>query len=306
MHRPSASHLSIALLPLLLLGPLTSGTCRADEYFIEMCSSAFLPQSGTVQAGDTVTWVHVAGSHVVRSGVPGGAPGTADEPGALFEGPVDAQNPTFSHTFSGPPATIAFHDGANPSQVGTIELLGDDLTFVVTVLDNAYEPPLVELFEGDSIRWEHEPGEMLHTVTSGLSSAPADNPGALFDAVSSDGFPVFIYTFDVAGEVPYFCLPHECCGMLGMVVVQRRFLRGDANEDGVVEIADPIALLGVLFQGAAPSPCLDASDANDDGSVNIADAIHLLSYLFSQGAMPPAPFPAPGPDRTEDPLRCLP
>ena len=293
-------------LPTLLFFVLTlvPGSLSGAEFFVEMFSGAFLPQNLTLQAGDTVTWVHVAGTHELTSGVPGGQPGTIDEPGALFQATVDAQNPSFSFTFLGPAGTYAFFDALSPAQIGFVQVLGDELTFEVAVLDNVFEPELVEIFEGDSVRWNHEPMEMLHTVTSGLSSDPQDNPGALFNEVSSDSNPVFVYLFDTAGEYPYFCIPHETLAMVGLVRVQSRFIRGDSNRDGAVEIADPIAPLAVLFQGGQAEPCVDAADANDDGNVDIADVVYTLAYLFTGGAAPPAPFPAPGPDRTSDPLLC--
>lgn len=68
------------------------------------------------------------------------------------------------------------------------------------------------------------------------------------------------------------------------------FRRGDANDDGVFDIADPIAILNGLFMGP-PLPCDDAVDSNDDGGLNIADAIHGLGALFAGGPQPPAPGP---------------
>ncbi len=302
--RPRSTPRLFALL--LLIGLLLPRGAGAAEFFVEMFSGAFLPQSLQVQAGDTVTWLWVAGDHQLMSGVPGGTPGTPDEPGAFFSATIDSQNLSFSYTFLGPAGTIAFHDANNPTQIGFVQVLGDELTFDVAVLDNVFEPETVEVFEGDSIRWVHEPMEMPHTVTSGLSSNPANNPGALFDEISSDQDPIFVYTFDDPGDFPYFCIPHEFLDMVGLIRVQDRFIRGDANRDGTVEIADPITVLGVLFQGMAPSNCPDASDANDDGSVDVGDVIWTLAYLFSGGAPPSSPFPAEGPDRTEDALLCFP
>ena len=83
------------------------------------------------------------------------------------------------------------------------------------------------------------------------------------------------------------------------------FRRGDSNEDGRVDLADPIRTLRHVFQGEATPPCLDAADANDDGSEDISDAIFTLLYLFQGGAPPPAPFPDPGQDATPlDGLDC--
>lgn len=283
---------------------LATNRAFAADQTIELFSSAFLPQSVSIELGDTVTWNWVAGTHLIRSGVPGGTPGTIDEPGAIFEAVVDASNPTFSYTFTTPGVSgYTFHDATNPTQIGFIEVLGDDETFIVTVLDNVFEPETHTIFEGDSIRWEHEPGEMFHTITSGLSSDPADDPGALFDEPSSDSNPVFVYTFTSTGIYPYFCGPHEGLGMNGVIFVQRRFTRGDVDFDGSVAINDPIATLGFLFLGD-PTTCADAHDANDDGTVDLADVVSVLSYIFSGGAAPAAPFPAPGPDRTDDGLVC--
>ena len=71
------------------------------------------------------------------------------------------------------------------------------------------------------------------------------------------------------------------------------FLRGDVNGDGTRNISDPIALIGVLFSGG-PSLNLDCPaihDANDDVLIDIADPIFLLSSLFGMPA-PPVPPPS--------------
>ena len=72
------------------------------------------------------------------------------------------------------------------------------------------------------------------------------------------------------------------------------FIRGDATVDGTLNIADPIAILDVLFGGAAHD-CEQSLDANDDDSVNIADAIAVLGFLFNGAPPPPAPYPLCGP-----------
>ncbi|MEM7164839.1 MAG: dockerin type I repeat-containing protein [Planctomycetota bacterium] len=87
------------------------------------------------------------------------------------------------------------------------------------------------------------------------------------------------------------------------------FIRGDANSDGSVSIADPIALLNVLFvPGTPPLACADAGDGNDDGALNIADAVYVLNALFVPGSSPiPAPYPTSGTDPTPDSLpSCAP
>jgi hypothetical protein len=79
--------------------------------------------------------------------------------------------------------------------------------------------------------------------------------------------------------------------------------RGDCNSDALINIADAIFLLSLLFSGGASPACPDACDANDDGLLNIADAIRALSALFSAPTLPlPPPYPGCGSDPTPDTL----
>jgi len=80
------------------------------------------------------------------------------------------------------------------------------------------------------------------------------------------------------------------------------FIRGDANGDDRVDIADAIFLLSYLFQDGAEPTCMDAADANDAGGVNIADAIWILNFYFADGPSIPPPYPEPGDDPTPDNL----
>lgn len=110
----------------------------------------------------------------------------------------------------------------------------------------------------------------------------------------TDGIPDF-GTADLGFHYPYalyFTIP---------------FLRGDANGDGDVDLADAVRVLEGLFSPIAPNfECDDATDANDDGAVDISDAIRLLSFLFeSTGVELPVPSSACGLDPTADSLRCL-
>jgi hypothetical protein len=89
-------------------------------------------------------------------------------------------------------------------------------------------------------------------------------------------------------------------------VGQFRFLRGDANIDGKVDLSDAVFALNWLFTGGPAPGCLDPADSNDDGEVDIADPISLLGYLFLGSRPPPAPGPrVPGFDGTpDDPFAC--
>jgi plastocyanin len=300
------SRSTCALLLASIAGLARPASLRAAEEVIEMFQTSFLPPSVTIQLGDTVTWQWIRGTHTVTSGVPGGEPGTPDEPGRLFEGPVDELNPSFSHVFGALGDGVhAFFCREHPDDVGFVQISKGDITVRVAVVDNIFNPEHAYIFEGDSIRWEHEPMEDFHTVTSGRSSRPQDNPGALFDEESSDLDPIFVYTFEVVGDYPYFCIPHEQMGMTGTIHVQKKFLRGDTSGEGAVDISDAVAILNFLFLGGLVRCCDDAIDANDDGAIDIADPVFILNYLFAGTVTMPAPHPFEGPDRTEDSLLCM-
>ena len=82
------------------------------------------------------------------------------------------------------------------------------------------------------------------------------------------------------------------------------FIRGDSNDDGVLNVSDAVFTLSFLFIGDEQPECLAANDTNDDGTLNITDVIRTLNFLFLGGTnAPPAPFPDPGADPTRD-LGC--
>jgi hypothetical protein len=60
---------------------------------------------------------------------------------------------------------------------------------------------------------------------------------------------------------------------------------GDVNNNGSINIADPVYLLAYLFASGPPPPCMKAADANNDGKLNIADPTRVLSYLFAEGQL---------------------
>jgi thermitase len=82
-----------------------------------------------------------------------------------------------------------------------------------------------------------------------------------------------------------------------------RFIRGDSNSDGLVDISDPLFFLNYLFLGGQPFLCRDAGDVNDDGILDTVDITTLFRILFLSGSLPP-PFPACGYDTTRDHLDC--
>ena len=117
----------------------------------------------------------------------------------------------------------------------------------------------------------------------GISLAAIEDPGGiLFDGEN----------FVIAGNTS---------GTVYEVQVTGNFVRGDTNEDALVDIADGIKCLGYLFNGQPGVDCMARMDINDDNLIDVADPIYLLSFLFNAGVAPLAPFPDSGPDPTPTP-----
>ena len=77
-----------------------------------------------------------------------------------------------------------------------------------------------------------------------------------------------------------------------IVVEDERILhRGDANDDGVVNVSDATYISNYLFHGGPAPPCMNQADANDDGLVTSTDSVFILDWLFNGGPAPPSPGP---------------
>ena len=122
------------------------------------------------------------------------------------------------------------------------------------------------------------------------------NNGAIWDTIvdttTNDG----VYTWTIPDTPSDSCLvrisevadniPSDQSDSLFSIVT---WIRGDANGDGAIDIADVVYLINYLFiDGPAPNP-LDAGDANCDGTVDIADVVYLINYLFIDGPPPGCP-----------------
>lgn len=88
----------------------------------------------------------------------------------------------------------------------------------------------------------------------------------------------------------------------GGVVGGPKFHRGDADQNGSLQLTDAVQILGYLFLGIPTRvpECLDVADADDNGSIQLTDAVRVLGFLFL-GAAPPAPPGPPGDPCGEDP-----
>ncbi|HLU47671.1 MAG TPA: hypothetical protein VK116_06295, partial [Planctomycetota bacterium] len=149
--------------------------------------------------------------------------------------------------------------------------------------------------------WLSVPEETLLELEYRLRAAPA--PGERFttsiafaESLRGSGGPVTSSVLP-AGELETMPLEIEVIGYRSP-----SFSRGDANGDGNLDLADPIATLSFLFFGAR-EVCRSAADTNADSSLDLADAIYALGFLFTGGPPPPPPFPDCG-DVAEESEAC--
>lgn len=87
--------------------------------------------------------------------------------------------------------------------------------------------------------------------------------------------------------------------------VALEFRRGDCNADSSFNLADVVALLNEIFGISVSATCHDACDANDDGNLDVSDPVRMLDNLFASGPALPAPFPGCGSDNTNDAVGCM-
>ncbi len=95
------------------------------------------------------------------------------------------------------------------------------------------------------------------------------------------------------------------CASLQVQADETSFIRGDANDDSMVNLTDAIFILSHLFMGGEGPACLAAADSTGNRSLDLSDSVFLLNFLFNGGDAPPAPFPACGPyEARDDDLPC--
>jgi hypothetical protein len=63
--------------------------------------------------------------------------------------------------------------------------------------------------------------------------------------------------------------------------------RGDADNNGIVNISDAVYLENYIFgDGPPPQPTMGTADADCNGIVNVSDEVYLIGYIFGGGPAP--------------------
>ena len=77
---------------------------------------------------------------------------------------------------------------------------------------------------------------------------------------------------------PYCFDISTCCNHDG--------IRGDADYNNAINVADLTFLVDYLFKNGAEPPCSMEADVNSDSDVLVDDLTNLVNYLFKGGAPP--------------------
>ena len=90
-------------------------------------------------------------------------------------------------------------------------------------------------------------------------------------------------TFDVEGMVSYYNHKVQIMPIAITEAQAADFVRGDADGNGEVKIADVTALINFLLSGDTSLVNLQSADCDQNGEVKIADVTVLIKYLLSGG-----------------------
>ena len=91
-------------------------------------------------------------------------------------------------------------------------------------------------------------------------------------------------------QLKQFCLTAICCGMLlGITAMSvsaaNTYVRGDANGDGKITVADVTVIQRKLLGISTSSFSTEAADVDGNG-VKLSDAIQVQRYLVGYGNNP--------------------
>jgi plastocyanin len=235
---------------------------------VQIVDNAFTPRSYSVAVGSTVRWVNAGAlPHTVTSNAGGfdsgfvmagqtyqrtfNAAGTYDYictlhpemTGTITVGAGGTPPPVTPQDPEGPPGASGTQ-GAGPADV--------------SILDNAYEPAILEAATGQTITWQND-GVLPHTVTATDSS---------FDSSFMVPGAVYQLSFGAPGEYAYFCTVHP--EMTGVVVVT-----GEATGDG------PVVPVSTTSDDASSPTPLSESETSSSNEVGAVRNVRLEDNFFS-------------------------
>jgi hypothetical protein len=190
---------------------------------------------------------------------------------------------------------VEYPGGPSPDQPLEVQLNYNDGTADTVVIDNIHPAGRLDLIDP-----YYPPSWIFVYCNEVFVCNPAyfDLPSPYFDGAHSEAWHWYALYPDTTklltnvtfigiqigdhSEVYISALSYStlaCCNGDG--------IRGDADGNGSINVADPTYLTNwIFFAGPAP-PCFEEGDADGNGSINVADPTYLTNWIFFAGSAPP-------------------
>jgi plastocyanin len=176
---------------------ISATSVRAVQDTVLIQGFAFVPDTITINQGDSVVWIN-------NDGVPHTS--TSDE--GLWDSGTLNNGESYILGFDSS-GTFAYHCAIHPSMLGAVEVLPAVVPDVEIDIGNFYfSPTAVQIDTGQIVRWTNV-SATIHTTTS--------NDG-LWDSGDMGQDDSFDYTFSLEGEYDYECTYHPV-SMTGTIIV---------------------------------------------------------------------------------------
>lgn len=186
-----------------------------------------------------------------------------------------------------------------------LEVQQGEVSIAWTHSDNESDPSTVNLY------WTDQGFSHLVPIPDAQSLDPGSRRNGAFtwnlDVPDLTGRPIYIYAEIDDGQGPFHGR-HMSPAVRALSNKPNKFVRGDADDNGVLDITDAIASLEFQFPGTFQVACTDALDVDDNGTIDTNDPLFGLMFQFLGNVRIPAPFPNCGLDENlESPdLGCRP
>jgi hypothetical protein len=138
-------------------------------------------------------------------------------------------------------------------------------------------------------------GSSLISVTTSSTEAPVESALVCLmnDEIYETGYTnaqgqvTLSCSTTIVGSLHITATKHDYRPYQGSIIIAEvPFIRGDANRDSLIDIADAVFLIDYLFLNGPPPYPYDAGDADCSGVIDIADVVYLMNYLFVGGPVP--------------------
>lgn len=171
-------------------------------------------------------------------------------------------------------------DGKGGLDLDSVKIQVNVTIHTDTLTDTSY-PVAETVLACNLVQWVY-----LTTLAAQTDSHSITSDSGLFDSGIMRAGDTFSYQFDSNGTFGYHCVVHA--GETGAVKVGL-LKRGDANNNGTINLSDIIFLVNAVFKGGPkPDPLCLGDPNNSGGNPNLTDIIYLVNFVFKSG---PAPNP---------------